>query len=185
MIATESEARTHARIRWSPESQSAVSPQEVRHRFDGPRRKNRQYVRMAAEIRVPQWLTFVTLGTRDMARRRAFYASWGWGEWEGGSDEFAQFDMGAVRFALYPLDLLGDEAAPGAASPPAGWNGVALAVNVPNRSAVDEAFRAATEAGAEAIGTPTDREWGGYSAYVSDPEGQRWEIAWLPGFLAS
>jgi len=131
---------------------------------------------------VPQRLTFVTLGTRDMARARAFYASWGWTERDGGSDEFAQFDMGAVRFALFPLDLLGMEAAPGAAGPPAGWNGVALAINVESRSAVDEAFRAATQAGALAVGPPVQREWGGYSAYVCDPEGQRWEIAWLPGF---
>lgn len=139
---------------------------------------------VATENRVPQRLTFVTLGTRNMARRRAFYASWGWEEREGGSESFAQFDMGAVRFALYPLDLLGEEAAPSAATPPAGWNGVALAVNVPSSSAVDKAFRAATEAGAEANGPPMEREWGGYSAYVSDPEGQRWEIAWLPGFLS-
>lgn len=144
----------------------------------------RQYVRVAVENRVPQRLTFVTLGTRDMARRRAFYASWGWREREGGSDDFAQFDMGTVRFALYPLDLLGEEAAPGSASPPVGWNGVALAVNVPSRLVVDDAFRAATQAGAEAIGTSMERDWGGYSAYVCDPEGQRWEIAWSPGFLS-
>lgn len=138
---------------------------------------------VADSSRVPQRLTFVTLGTRDMARARAFYASWGWTERDGGSDDFAQFDLGEVRFALYPLHLLGIEAAPGAADPPTGWNGVAFAINVASRSAVDEAYRAATDAGARAIGPPTPREWGGYSAYVCDPEGQRWEIAWLPGFL--
>jgi uncharacterized protein len=30
------------------------------------------------------------------------------------------------------------------------------------------------------VAAPTEREWGGYSAYVADPE-IRWEIAWAPG----
>lgn len=139
---------------------------------------------MADGSPIPQRLTFVTLGTKDMARARAFYASWGWQERDGGSDEFAQFEMGPLRFALYPLDLLGAEAAPGLAAPATGWNGVALAINVACRDAVDEAYAAATKVGAQSIAPPVEREWGGYSAYVADPEGQRWEIAWLPGFHA-
>jgi uncharacterized glyoxalase superfamily protein PhnB len=131
---------------------------------------------------IPQRLTFVTLGTRDMARARAFYAAWGWQERVGGSDQFAQFEMGQLRFALYPLNLLGAEAAPGLAAPAADWNGVALAINVASRDAVDLAYRAATRVGAQSVAAPVEREWGGYSAYVADPEGQRWEIAWLPGF---
>ncbi len=137
---------------------------------------------MTESRRIPQRLTFVTLGTRDIARARAFYASWGWQERADASDEFAQFDMGGVRFALYQLDLLGAEAAPGSAAPRPGWNGVTLAINVTSRVAVDDACRAAVEAGAQPVGAPVEREWGGYSAYVCDPEGQRWEIAWLPGF---
>jgi uncharacterized glyoxalase superfamily protein PhnB len=116
-----------------------------------------------------------------MSRARAFYGSWGWSEREGGSDEFAQFDMGGVRLALYPLELLGAEAAPGCMAPPAGWNGVTLAVNVGDRSLVDAAYAAAVASGARSIAAPTEREWGGYSAYVADPEELRWEIAWAPG----
>lgn len=37
-------------------------------------------------------------------------------------------------------------------------------------------------AGAVAVAEPTDREWGGYSGYIADPEGNRWELAWAPGF---
>ena len=137
---------------------------------------------MEASSKVPQRISFVTLGTRDMRRARGFYAGWGWQEREGGSDEFAQFGMGGVRLALYPLDLLGREAAPDMPSPTAAWNGVTLAINVERREAVDDAYRAAIDAGADAIAGPVSRDWGGYSAYVADPEGQRWEIAWLPGF---
>ena len=117
-----------------------------------------------------------------MPRARAFYAAWGWQERDGGSDEFAQFEMGQLRFALYPLELLAAEAAPGLAAPATGWNGVALAINDASPGAVDDAYRAATKAGAHPIAAPVEREWGGYSGYVADPEGQRWELAWLPGF---
>lgn len=131
---------------------------------------------------VSQSLSYVTLGTRDMAAVRAFYRSWGWTELAGGSDEFAQFDLGGVRLALFPLALLTDEAAPGSPAPETGWNGVTLAVNVAQRHEVDAAYAVALRSGARSVAEPTQREWGGYSAYVADPEGQRWEIAWpLPG----
>jgi uncharacterized glyoxalase superfamily protein PhnB len=137
---------------------------------------------MVLVSQVPQRLSFVTLGTRHMRGRRDFYAAWGWQERDGGSDEFAQFAMGGVRLALYPLDLLGAEAAHGLSAPAAGWNGVTLAINVGSREQVDAAYRVALAAGARSTGEPVAREWGGCSAYVADPEGQRWEIAWLPDF---
>jgi hypothetical protein len=60
---------------------------------------------------VPQRLSFVTLGTKDIRRARSFYSAWGWVERDGSTDEFASFDVGSVRLALYPLDQLGHEAA--------------------------------------------------------------------------
>ena len=131
---------------------------------------------------VPQRISFITLGARDLPRLRAFYAAWGWQELPGGEEDFAQFQAGGVRMALYPVDLLGEEAAPGHAPPPPGaWNGIALAVNVATAEDVRTAHRAAVAAGAEPVSAPVRREWGGVSGYVADPEGNRWEIAWLPG----
>jgi len=128
-------------------------------------------------------ISFVTLGTRDLPTLRSFYRSWGWAERAGGDDGFAQFDAGGVRLALYPLGQLRDEAAPDSELPPEdAWNGMTLAINVADREAVDTVTAAAVAAGARAVGAPVDREWGGYSGYVSDPEGCRWEIAWLPGY---
>jgi hypothetical protein len=109
---------------------------------------------MVLASEVPQRLSFVTLGTRHMRGRRDFYAAWGWQERDGGSDEFAQFAMGGVRLALYPLDLLGAEAAPGLPAPAAGWNGVTLAINVGSREQVDAAYRVALAAGARSTAEP-------------------------------
>jgi uncharacterized glyoxalase superfamily protein PhnB len=128
----------------------------------------------------PQTLSYVTLGTRSMATLRAFYARLGWAERPGSTDEFATFEVGSVLLALYPLSLLSAEAAPGAALPESSWRGVTLATNVDSTDAVDDAFEAALKAGATSIAEPVQREWGGYSGYVADPEGNRWEIAWAP-----
>ena len=129
---------------------------------------------------LPQRISFVTLGARDISTLRAFYGALGWVERPGSDDRFAAFDVGTTRLALYPLTQLRDEAAPDEATPPAGWNGVTFGVNVETPSAVDAAYRLALAAGARAIAEPVKREWGGYSGYVADPEGNRWELAWAP-----
>jgi len=133
---------------------------------------------------VPQHISFVTLGVRDLPRLRASYAGWGWRELPGGDEEFARYQAGGVRMALHALHRLGEEAAPGTAAPaPGAWRGITLAVDVASADEVDVALGAAVEAGAELVGAPVTRDWGGRSGYVADPEGNRWEIAWLPGFL--
>jgi uncharacterized protein len=123
----------------------------------------------------------VTLGCRDLPALRTFYAAIGWHENDGSDDTFTSFTLGTVRLALYPMDLLGAEAAP-EASPvaPGSWNGITLAMNVSSRIEVDQALEAAVAAGAQRVGPSVERDWGGYSGYVADPEGNRWEVAWAP-----
>jgi uncharacterized protein len=134
-------------------------------------------------VPVPQRLTVVTLGARNMPGLRAFYRALGWHENQGSDDTFTSFTLGGVRLALYPIALLAAEAAPDEAPvEPGSWNGVTLAVNVASRDEVDDVFAAAIRAGARAVAAATEREWGGYTGYIADPEDNRWEIAWAPGF---
>lgn len=134
---------------------------------------------------IPQRITAVTLGAREMSSLRAFYRALGWHENDGSDDEFTAFTAGGVRLALYPMGLLGAEAAPGEVTTATDWNGVTFTVNVAGRSDVDRALYEAVEAGGRLVTPPTDRDWGGYTGYIADPEGNRWEIAWAPGFLES
>jgi uncharacterized glyoxalase superfamily protein PhnB len=45
---------------------------------------------------------------------------------------------------------------------------------------VDDVFAGFVAAGATVVAEPVDRSWGGRSGYIADPEGNRWEIAWVP-----
>ena len=62
----------------------------------------------AVAVGVPQFLSIVTVGARDMAALRAFYRSWGWREVDESSDGWCAFDMGGCLLSIYPIDLLGD-----------------------------------------------------------------------------
>jgi len=116
-----------------------------------------------------------------MTTLRAFYAAMGWSERPGSDDDFATYEAGSVLLALYPVQRLGQEAAPDEKTPVASsWNGITFGVNVGSPQDVDELFQASVAAGARAVADPIKREWGGYSGYVSDPEGNRWEITWAP-----
>jgi catechol 2,3-dioxygenase-like lactoylglutathione lyase family enzyme len=126
---------------------------------------------------LPPRLSVVTLGARDMSRLRRFYSGLGWSQVPGSDDDWAGFLLGGVLLALYPLDDLAAEAAPDLPAR-AGFSGVTLACNVDSEEQVDEAFTAAVAVGATPIAEPVGRDWGGRSAYVADPEGNRWEIAW-------
>jgi uncharacterized protein len=128
---------------------------------------------------IPARLSIVTLGARDMGVLRAFYRALGWPELASGDDTWTGFLLGGVLLALFPLDDLTEEAAPGSAAR-AGWSGVTLACAVDTRDGVDTAFAAAVAAGATPVAEANDRPWGGRSAFVADPEGNRWEITWGP-----
>ena len=133
---------------------------------------------MAAKV--PARLNVVTLGVRDLPAVRSFYEALGWRSRSVG-DEFARFEIGGAVLALYSLDALAEEAN---MSPPAGterFAGFTCAIVVQNEAMVDAAIDKVREAGSRILAEPVAREWGGRSGYFADPEGNVWEIAWLPG----
>jgi uncharacterized protein len=131
-------------------------------------------------VSLPQKISYITLGARDMVALRAFYSSLGWVERPGSTADFATYEAGTALLALYPLERLGNEAAPGVPLPSSDWNGITLGVNVGSAGDVDGAFRSALSVGARGIAEPVSRDWGGYSGYFADPEGNFWEITWAP-----
>ena len=131
-------------------------------------------------VKVPARLNVVTLGVRDLPAVRSFYEALGWRSRSVG-DDFARFEIGGAVLALYSLDALTEEAN---MPPPAGterFAGFTCAIVVQSEEMVDAAIELVREAGGRILAEPVAREWGGRSGYFADPEGNVWEIAWLPG----
>jgi catechol 2,3-dioxygenase-like lactoylglutathione lyase family enzyme len=128
---------------------------------------------------VPARLSIVTLGARNMGLLRSFYRALGWHELPNGDDAWTGFLLGGVLLALFPLSDLTAEAAPDSQEP-TGWSGITLACAVNTRDEVETTFTAAVSAGATPVADASDRSWGGRSAFIADPEGNRWEITWSP-----
>jgi uncharacterized protein len=128
---------------------------------------------------IPARLSIVTLGARNMDVLRSFYRSLGWPELPIGDNSWTGFLLGGVLLGLFPMSDLTTEAAPDSPAP-TGWSGVTLACTVNTQDEVDGVFEAAVAAGATPVAAASDRSWGGRSAFIADPEGNRWEITWSP-----
>jgi predicted lactoylglutathione lyase len=131
---------------------------------------------------VPARLSLVTLGAVDLPRLRAFYGALGWSENAGGTDQYASFDTGGARLALFPLDALYADAHVDEPSSSPRPFGVTMAINCSQKSDVDDAMDVVRVAGGTVTKDPEDAFWGGYSACFTDPEGNLWEIAWSADF---
>ena len=129
---------------------------------------------------IPPRLTIVTLGVRDFATMKAFYDGLGFRAATDMAD-FALYVLGGVGLGLYPEHELAEEAGADDAPPAPDWRGFSLALNLETRDEVDPTWAAWVQAGATPMTDPVDRDWGGRTGYVADPEGNRWEIAWAPG----
>lgn len=128
-----------------------------------------------------QRLSFVTLAVRDVAVSRAFYCDGlGWMPSMYVPGEVLMIKVGA----LVMLSLWDRAAFEAEVGPIAGGDGVppvALAHNVRTPAEVDTVLARARDLGAGPVTPPRARDWGGYTGYLADPDGYRWEIAWNPG----
>lgn len=126
--------------------------------------------------RLPPRLTMVVLSARDLPALRRFYGGLGWPERPGASDALAMFDLGTTVLTLHPSGTAAGEPPP---TEVVASSAVTLVVHVDRREAVDEAVAATLELGAQQVSAPADQAFGGRSAVVADPEGNRWEVLWL------
>ncbi len=128
---------------------------------------------------IPARISIVTLGTHDFERMRAFYLGLGWHE-RSHYPDFSMFDTGGGWLALYPFDKLAADGRVPAGTPVHGYRGFTVAMNVETPELVDSTIDALRAAGATITKAPETAEWGGRSAYFTDPEHNLWEVAWNP-----
>jgi uncharacterized glyoxalase superfamily protein PhnB len=129
-------------------------------------------------VAVPQRLSLVTLGVADVARATRFYESLGWHRSSASQESVTFLAMEGSALALFGRADLADDA--GVSEHGSGFRAVTLAINVGSRPEVDAAFAEWVAAGATSLVEPHEVFWGGYTSYVSDPDGHLWEIAHNP-----
>ena len=124
-----------------------------------------------------QRLSLITLGTRDLARARAFYEGLGWTTNAGEADDVVFFQAGGMIVALWGRDELAEDSG---VEDSGGWGGVTFAYNTRSPEEVDAVIEEARAAGAQIPREPGETFWGGYSGMFVDPDGHPWEVAHNP-----
>ena len=122
-------------------------------------------------------MSLITLGVSNIAASRAYYEALGWTP-EEALENVIFYDMGGMKFGLFPLEVLAVEQKRPVTE--LGLGATTIAQNYNSAAEVDAAFAAALAAGASAVAQPNAMDWGGYSSYVADPDGHIWEFAFNP-----
>ncbi|MDQ3875161.1 MAG: VOC family protein [Actinomycetota bacterium] len=129
-------------------------------------------------VRVPSRVSTITLGVRDFETMRDFYRRLGWEEGTSSGEPYAVFRTAGALLALFPIAALAADAN-AELEVREGFKGFTLALYVERAQLVDETLAAARAAGANVVKNPGEA-FGGRSGYFADPEGNRWEVGWLP-----
>ena len=132
-----------------------------------------------SDARLPG-ISVVTLGVADVERSERFYRD-GFGlEYARPPKGVVYFELTGTLLALYPRDALARYAGVEPGPSPGGFAGTTLSCNVASRSEVEALTARAEAAGAAVIKAPEMVSWGGYCAWIADPDGYLWEILWNP-----
>jgi len=126
-----------------------------------------------------QRLTIVGLGVADLKISTEFYEQkFGWTKLES-SNEFITFiQLNGILLSLYPREKLAEDATVNPEG--SGFKGFTLAFNTRTKEEVDDLIQTLKNNGVNIVKQPEEVFWGGYSSYISDPDGHLWEIAYNP-----
>jgi predicted lactoylglutathione lyase len=119
----------------------------------------------------------ITLGARNLPTLRNFYRALGWSQIMD-DGEFVAFELRGIVLALFPLSKLARD---GNTEPDPGTGGIrfTIALMVDSADEVDQLTEQMRAVGARVTKEPVDAEFfTGRSAYLCDPEGNYFEIAW-------
>lgn len=125
-------------------------------------------------------ISLITLGVADVARSTEFYQRLGWSKSSASNEDVTFIQLKGTVLGLFSRQALADDAR--VENTPAGFSGVTLAYNVASDIGVDAVVKFAVSCGATVVKAPEKVFWGGYSAYIADPDGHLWEIAHNPFF---
>lgn len=125
-------------------------------------------------------ISFVTLGVADLERATRFYEEVLGLPRLDTPPGVAFFEMGKTWLALYPRELLAEDA--GVPAEGSGFAGFTLAHNVRIEEGVDALLAEVEARGGRVVKPAQAADWGGRTGYFADPDGFLWEVAWNPKF---
>lgn len=126
-----------------------------------------------------QRLTLITIGVTDLETMRRFYEDiFEWKPHENSNKHIVFFQLNEIQLALFGREDLAEDAR--VSSVGKGFRGFALAYNVQSEQEVRTLFDRFQSLDVTILKPPKKTSWGGYSGYISDPEGNLWEIAHNP-----
>ena len=126
-----------------------------------------------------QRLTIITLGVSDLKKATDFYESkFGWEKSSASNANISFFILNGIYLSLYPNKELAEDAKVNSAGN--GFKGFTLAYNTRTENEVDQLIEKFRKKGVEILKEPQKTDWGGYSSYVSDLDGNLWAIAFNP-----
>ena len=121
----------------------------------------------------------ITLGVRDVAKSRDFYAGLGF-KVDCDHPTLVDFALEGIRFSIYKMSKLADDV--NVYNPPeviSGFTGITLAYNLDSKEAVDEMYVKVQKLGGTVEHAPEKaKDWNGYHFYFRDLDGHYWEIAY-------
>ncbi|HEX5169528.1 MAG TPA: VOC family protein [Cyclobacteriaceae bacterium] len=125
-----------------------------------------------------QLLTFLTIGVNDLDKMKNWYIQkFGWKPMKDESG-IVFFKLNGFILALFPADELAKDI--GVTPEGRGFKKFTLAINYHSEAEVDEAVASLKKKGVSVVKEPQKVFWGGYHAYIADPEDNYWELAFNP-----
>jgi catechol 2,3-dioxygenase-like lactoylglutathione lyase family enzyme len=125
-----------------------------------------------------QLLHFITLGVHDLDKMKNWYKQkFGW---ETLKDEngIVFFKLNGFILGLFPANELADDI--GIVQDGKGFKRFSLAINYESEKEIDDVVKQLKKEGVRIIKEPQKVFWGGYHAYIADPEDNYWEFAYNP-----
>jgi uncharacterized protein len=124
-------------------------------------------------------INIITLGVKDLNKTLDFYEKGlGWKRSAASQDNIIFFPLNGIVLALYPRDLLAEDAT--VSQDGNGFSGITLAYNTRSEKEVDDVIAKVKTLGATIVKDPQKVFWGGYSSYFKDPDGHLFEVAYNP-----
>ena len=123
-------------------------------------------------------ISAITLGCSDLSRSVAFYEQWFDVSASVDGSGVAYFFKQGTPLALFPRDALADYC--GVDNRGSGFRAMTLSINLASEAAVKALAQRACELGAQLVREPGAVDWGGYIAWIGDPDGHLWELVFNP-----